>query len=116
MKTIAIKASKKVVGTVAGHVFFKSIYGSRHFLRRPPAIAFDVQSLADATRAGAVVVVVTDMETGTTYTSSIPYVYKAGFSINRGFGNQIALPMSKWEIKVKEVAPDETERTHTPEA
>ena len=42
----------RVVGAVKGDTFFKTIRKS-HFLRKPPAIAFDTNSLEQAKQAGA---------------------------------------------------------------
>jgi hypothetical protein len=93
-----IRACGHVVGKVKGDTFYKTIEGSRHFLRVPPAICFDEQSLREAERAGAVHVSVTDRETGKAYLASIRLVWDSGFKVNRGFGNQIALPFDKWRI------------------
>jgi hypothetical protein len=93
-----IRASGHVVGKVKGDTFYKTIDGSRHFLRVPPAICFDEKSLKEAEQAGAVHVAVTDRETGKAYHASIRFVWENGFKVNRGFGNQIALPFDKWQI------------------
>jgi hypothetical protein len=93
-----IRAGGHVVGKVKGDTFFKAVDGSRHFLRVPPAICFDEQSLKEAERAGAVHVAVTDRETGIAYRASIRLVWDSGFKVNRGFGNQIALPLDKWLV------------------
>lgn len=91
-----IYVNGKVVGRVVGGVFFKSVRGSAHFLRVPPAIAFDVSSLDDAEKAGARGVSVVDKETGTTYQATMKVIREDGFPVNRGHGSQIALPMDKW--------------------
>jgi hypothetical protein len=93
-----IRACGHVVGKVRGDTFYKSVDGSRHFLRIPPAICFDVLSLKEAERAGAVYVEVTDRETGKAYRVSIRFIWEHGFKVNRGFGDQIALPLGQWQI------------------
>jgi hypothetical protein len=86
----------RVVGKVEGDTFYKSVKGSKHFLRVPPAIAFDVISLDDAEEAGAEKVVVTDQETGTVYKSTIQHIREHGEKFNRGFGDQIFLVLEGW--------------------
>jgi len=93
-----IRAGGHVVGKVERDTFYKKVDGSRHFLRVPQAICFDEISLREAERAGAVHVVVTDRESGRAYHASIQHVWDNGFKVNRGFGNQIALPFDKWQI------------------
>ena len=85
-----------IVGKVQGDTFFKQVNGSRHFLHSPPAIAFDISSLDDAEAAGANNVEVTNVECSTTYIAPIRLIRAKGFKLNRGFGNQIALPLNKW--------------------
>ncbi len=84
------------VGHVKGDCFYKSIFGSRHMLRSPRAIAFDISSLKAAKQAGALRVQVTDKENKTIYRADIQRIFDNGFKINRGFGEQIALGLSNW--------------------
>jgi hypothetical protein len=93
-----IRAGGHVVGKVKGDTFYKSVDGSRHFLRVPPAIGFDVQSLKEAERAGAVYAEVEDRETHKIYRAPIQLIWEKGFKVNRGFGDQIALPLGLWQI------------------
>jgi hypothetical protein len=81
----------RVVGSVKGGTFFKSIKSSG-YLRVPPGIAFSVESLAAAEAAGAVRVQVTDKEDGTIYRATIEHIRAAGFPVNRpGYEPQIGL-------------------------
>jgi hypothetical protein len=100
-KTTPIYSGARVVGKVTGGVFVKTVAGSAHFLRKPPAIAFDVSSLDDAERAGAVQVQVTDRETGRIYRAPLALVRSAGFAVNRGYGAQWALPLCYWSVDGK---------------
>jgi len=86
----------RVVGRVVDGVFYKRLRGSVHFLRRPPAIAFDISSLYDALDAEAVTVHVTDEETGRVYVARIADILRDGKRFNRGYGKQIFLPLSRW--------------------
>ena len=96
---IAIHAGGKVVGKVQGDRFIKYVKASKHQLRRPPAWALDFQSLADAEWLGARTVEIIDTEIDLTYTASTARVLDKGFRFNRGFGEQIALPLHLWTVE-----------------
>lgn len=91
-------ASGKVCGKVCGDTWHKTIHGNKHFLQRPPAIAFDLKSLEQVEHVGARRVVVVDQENGTTYTASLARLRESGFEFDRGHGRQVALPLSGWTI------------------
>lgn len=97
-KSQPIFVGARVVGYVCGDVFKKTITGSKHILRTPPGIAFDVSSLDDAERMGARLAEATDRETGRVYRAKIDFIRSNGFSVSRGFGNQIALPLGWFSI------------------
>ncbi len=97
-KTTPIYSGARVIGKVTGDVFTKTITGSLHMLRQPPALAFDVSTLEDAERAGAVHVQVTDRETGKVYRAPLALVRSAGFPVNRGYGAQWALTLPYWSV------------------
>ena len=91
-----IYAGGKVVGRVENKTFWKTIIGSKHLLRKPPAIAFDEISLDAAERAGAQLVRVRDKENGAIYETTISKIIDKGIRFNRGFGDQVALPLKNW--------------------
>ena len=95
---IYLRGTTTPVGRVNGIWFVKTITGSKHLLRTPPALAFDVSTLDDAEAAGAVAVAVTDCETGRTYRQRIDTIRRYGFEVRRGFGRQIALPLTAYAI------------------
>lgn len=88
----------RVVGWVEGDTFHKTIYGSKHLLRVPPAIAFDIYSLDLAEKFGGIKVQILDEETGTIYKSSIKQIREYGKNFNRGYGDQIYLVLGSWSI------------------
>lgn len=90
-----VYAGGKVVGQVRGDTLHKTIR-ARHYLRKPPAIAFDVAVLEQAERAGAHFVEVRDADTGTIFRTTIHHIHERGFTLNRGYGEQIALPVNGW--------------------
>jgi len=95
---IYLRGTQKVIGRVIGGTFAKVIQGSRHLLRTPAALGFDLSTLEDAERAGATHVAVTDSESGRTYRAPIATIRRYGFPVARGFGRQIALPLSAYSV------------------
>lgn len=91
-----IYVNGRIVGQVSGSTFRKTIKGSRHMLRKPLAIALDVQSVHDAQRAGASHAEVIDTETGNVYRASLDKVLREGVRFDRGFGRQVFLPLDDW--------------------
>lgn len=86
------------IGHVDGDTFHKEIQGSRHMLRTPRAIAFDLSTLRDAAHAGATSARVVDTETGTVYTATMKRIREYGGELNRGFGRQWFLTLNHWSI------------------
>jgi len=99
----------RVVGHVRDGVFEKTLARSRHFLRRPPAIAFDRSTLQDARRAGATRVRIYEREQGDVYEADLDEVELHGFPVQRGFGDQVALHLSRWTVNGQ---PPRTARTN----
>jgi len=91
----------RVVGEVKGGVFLKKLKASKHFLQKPPAICFDVVSLEQAEKAGAIYVRIIDIETGKTYHAPLRLVWQKGFALDRGHGRQIGLALNYWQLKEK---------------
>lgn len=98
-----IRVDGKVVGRVIAGVFIKRVDGSKHFLHTPPAIAFNVSSLKAAKANGAVYVHITDTGTDLTYVARIEKIEREGFKVERGYGDQIALPLNQWARTLDEI-------------
>ena len=99
---IYLRGTTKPVGRVSGIWFEKTIQGSKHLLRVPMlALAFDVSTLEDAAAAGATAVAVTDSENGRIYRQRITTILQHGFEVRRGFGRQVALPLTAYAIDGK---------------
>ncbi len=94
---IRIRVAGYIVGEVASGVFTKSIFGSRHILRKPRAIALAVESLTQAEQVGAHDIQITDKESGWVYSCSIEQFKEYAFPIQRGgFEPQLALPIERF--------------------
>lgn len=94
---IYVKGRRYPIGYVLLLYFYKNLK-PEHFLTNPPAIAFDRSTLVDAEKAGALYAHITNSETGTVYTASIADIWRHGFPVLRGFGQQIALALPKWNV------------------
>jgi hypothetical protein len=86
----------RVCGRVVGAVFLKTVSAARHMLVKPPAWAIDAGALREAQEAGATEVVIHDLDTAAAYQAPIETVLRHGFALNRGYGQQIALPLALW--------------------
>lgn len=87
----------KTFGRIAGTVLAKDIEGSKHFLKKPPAICFDEQALEIAESMGVTDIVVYDKETGTEYRATMGQMRAKGLPLDRGYGKQVALLMGEWQ-------------------
>jgi len=99
--SITILAQGKPVGSVdpATGIFRKRCRASVHMLRKPVGWALDIQSLDAAERAGATLVQIEDLESDRMYTATIKSIYDNGILLNRGFGEQLLLPLDKWTVR-----------------
>ena len=93
-----ITVGNKVSGFLmaARREYYRRVEGSRHFLKKPAGIANDLAALAEAERLGADRCRILDSETGIEYLCALPIIYEFGTHIDRGFGQQIALPFAYW--------------------
>jgi len=93
---VRILVNKKMVGQVTDGYFFKTLKSSRHFLRKPPAIAFDVESIDQAKEHDAHTVLIKDIDNNLYYKAPIDKIKEMGFDVNRGHGEQVALGLEHW--------------------
>ena len=91
-----MRSNLEKVYRIKDDVLFKSARASVHFLKVPPAIAIDLFIFNNA-RSKVKYVQVFEKEKGIFYTARVLDFVSYGFVINRGFGEQIALPMKYWE-------------------
>jgi len=101
-KSFPILVGADVVGSVSGVIFTKRVHSSRHFLRKPPAIALDVSSLTQAKSHGAITVEIIDLDTNRKYYAGIAKIEDEGVRFNRGHGDQIFLPLEEWHNQNRE--------------
>ncbi|MBC7234245.1 MAG: hypothetical protein H5T69_00265 [Chloroflexi bacterium] len=96
--------AKPAHGQIIGDVWSKRAMRSRHFLRRPPAIAVDLSDLEAAEACGARLLCVRDTESGATYWATLDTIRRHGFTLDRGHGVQVALPLNRWASSKAEAA------------
>lgn len=90
----------KPVATLQMGVLRKKVRASVHQLRRPPAWAIDLQILQDARRDGARIIEILDVESRRRFTAPIEAFDRYGICFNRGFGDQVALPLHYWQVSM----------------
>lgn len=86
----------KVIGTLVDKTLRKKVRGSIHKLRVPPGWACDKTTIEEAEKLGGVSIEITDSETGKKFLAKFIDFRKYGILINRGYCEQIALPMVYW--------------------
>lgn len=96
MRDLVIGSGRQCA-TIAGDLLRKTVHGSRHILRQPPAIAFDLAHIEAARRAGVRRVLVHDAENGATYHASFETFCTKAIPLDRGAGPQLALPLCYWQ-------------------
>lgn len=96
---IPILVGRTCIGYVKGQVFHKNVVASKHMLRKPPAWAFDVDTLDQAEEAGAKWVQLRDVEGGREYVVPIATIRARGFLVTRGHGRQVALGLGHWQLQ-----------------
>jgi len=92
-------------GQIQGNVWRKRLYASKHFLRKTPDVAVNLEDLDAAERCGAELLCVVDVETNRTYLASLAVIRKHGLELDRGFGLQVALPLHRWHCFGADAAP-----------
>lgn len=97
-KCTTFRVKGQVYGVLFGDVLRRTAQASRHFLRKPPAICIDLQTLELAEDAGARKVEVVDTESGRIYRADVQTIHRYGRKMNRGYGLQIALALGRWAL------------------
>jgi len=92
-------SSGKVIGTLEGAVFTKSVRRSKHFLRALQAWGTDKQVLEDLKAEGCAVVKLIDRESGLVYEAPLERILAQGTEKDLGFGVQVFLPEKEWQVK-----------------
>ena len=89
----------RVTGAVVNGRFYRRVQGSKHMLRSPRAWTVNAAALSIARTLGAVGVTIEDEETGKVYAADLVTIDAHGYRFNRGWDEQIALPLPYWQIE-----------------
>lgn len=94
-----VKVDGRIIGYLQNRTFYKSVIGSKHRLRKPPAYAIDAEAFDAEISPNATEIVVIDKETGTEYHASVETFGRHSFRFNRGFFDQYGLSLQYWRVK-----------------
>ncbi len=92
----------KTIGHSDGHTFTKKIKGSKHILKKPPAIAIDAEAFDREIASTCQKIEVYDSESNRLYTSTTENFNHHKGTIDRGFGKQYFLPFHRWDSDTPE--------------
>jgi hypothetical protein len=94
-----VKVDERVIGYLLNGTFYKSVIGSKHRLRHPPAYAVDAEVFDSEIKPNASEIVVIDRETGIEYHVSVVAFDRFKEELDRGFGRQYYLTLSYWQVR-----------------
>lgn len=94
-----VKVENRVIGYLKGNAFIKTVIGSKHQLRKPPAWAIDAETYEREIRPSAAELVIIDKESGITYSASVQTFDRLKGELDRGFGRQYFLTLKHWEVR-----------------
>ena len=115
-------ANNRKVGRIDGDTLKKTVDADKHFLRCPPAIAFELDSLRQVRAEGVQWAEVTDKKNRRIYRASVDAILKVGREMERGgFERQIYLTLDRWQVRAvgqpvpdpKPDTPNDDARPHT---
>lgn len=92
-----VHLNSKTIGVIHNDTFRKDINEQKHLLRNPPAIAYDASVIRGLKSMGVTRLLVVGQ--GRFFESTVEMLDTHGIRINRGHGEQIALPLSRWTIR-----------------
>ena len=98
-KKRVVKLGGKIIGTFDKNTFVKSVIGSKHRLRQPPAWAIDARVFDNEVKPNATEILVFDKEAGLKYRTSIEEFDSLKKKLDRGFGKQYFLPIQYWTVE-----------------
>jgi hypothetical protein len=89
----------RIAGALVDGWLRKIVQASKHMLRSPRGWAIDAHALAAARSAGALGLRIEDTESGKTYLATWAALDAHGYTFDRGYGRQIALPLRYWQLE-----------------
>lgn len=96
---LAVRDTKgQVTGFIDGETYTRHVSGSKHMLRKPQAWCFDADSFDKLIRPSCRQIVVEDLETRKRYHSTMVNFIAERGEIDRGYGRQYFMILSKWRL------------------
>lgn len=99
IKSPVYRGDGKVIGFILDGTLSKSVSSEKHMLQKPRGWAWDEEILIQAEKEGASKVEIQDRKSGKTYYSTIRDFWDFGIGFNRGWGEQIVLPLQYWDVQ-----------------
>jgi len=95
-----VKVNEKIIGTLEGNRFTKTVTGSKHMLRCPPAWCLSADMFEQEVKPYVTEIIIRDTESGLTYRVSTETFAEHCFEIQRGsFERQLGLPLNHWQVQ-----------------
>lgn len=94
-----VKIENKIIGCLEGNKFIKSVLGSKHQLKYPPAWAIDSNAFDTEIKPNATAMVVIDKEKDIKYFVSTDSFDRLKGTLDRGFGRQYFLTLNYWQVE-----------------
>jgi hypothetical protein len=95
-----IRLRGKVIGVIEGNTFTKSVHGSKHQVRSPPAWAIDADIFDNEIQPNCTQILIVDRETNKRYRTSVDTFDNKKKEIERGYGKQYLLTLNHWNIEI----------------
>lgn len=99
MAEITVGLNGVTIGVIQDDLFRKDIIESKHLLRKPEAIAYDKSVIRGLKANGVTRLLVVAKDTHRFFEATIETLEEHGLTVNRGYGDQIALPLAYWKIR-----------------
>ena len=92
-----VRVNGRIIGKIEDGIFTKSVIGSKHMLRCPPAWAIQGDAFENEVKTNAKEIVVIDKETNIQYRTTVEIFDSQKGTLDRGFGKQYFLTLNHWE-------------------
>ena len=96
MSNVFSNYASKPVGHTQGSKLVKNIRGSKHMLRKPQYSIAINRDVLEGLSPDIAYIHIHDKEDNQDYFATVNWFLSNGFTVNRGFGSQVALPLYQW--------------------
>ncbi len=86
----------RVIGVIEGNTFTKTVHGSKHQVRSPPAWAIDAEVFDREIKPNCRQILIIDRETNNRYRTSVDTFDYKKKAFDRGYGRQYYLTLNYW--------------------